>query len=132
MRSWTELRRGRRPDSRGRSRFGRGAKGNRDLNRFRRNRELLARESTMLVLWVAVAVMLLNLAGTLHRVAIHQLAERAALIRYSLPTVAVLAALGSLWRARLNLREIQELRTEQAGVKNRLLDARSDEDLTLP
>lgn len=129
MRSWTDSRRRRRPDIRERSRFGRGGKGNRDLIRFRRNRELLAREVTVLILWVAVAVMLLNLAGTLRNVSQTHLAERNALLRNSLPLLAILAAVGCAWRARLNWREVREIRAEQAEVKSRLVDRADGEEL---
>jgi hypothetical protein len=96
----TDSRRRRRPNTRERSRFGGGARyGNRDLVRFRRNRELLAREITVLVLWIAVAVMLLNLAQTLREVSQTHLAERSALLRNLLPAVPALAVLFCGWRA---------------------------------
>ncbi len=88
--------------------------------RFRRNRELLAREVTTLILWIAVAVMLLNLAGTLRDVAGTHLAQRSALLRNSLPLLPLLAAVLCVWRARLNFTEIREIRAEQAEVKRRL------------
>ena|GEM_PF-3180160 len=131
MRSLTDSRRRRRPDIRERSRFGRGGKGNRDLMRFRRNRELLAREVTTLILWIAVAVMLLNLASTLRDVAGTHLAQRSALLRNSLPLLPLLAAVLCVWRARLNFTEIREIRAEQAEVKRRLAQADDpDEDDT--
>lgn len=124
MRSLTDSRRGRRPSTRERSRFGRGARqGNRDLIRFRRNRELLAREVTVFVLWIAVGAMLLNLADTLLAVSRTHLAERSAILRYILPALPLLATLGCVWRARLNFREIREIRAEQAGVRDRLAAA---------
>ena len=91
MRSLTDSRRRRRPSVRERSRFGRGGKTNRDVIRFRRNREMLVREITVLILWIAVAVMLVNLAQTLLAVSKTHLAERNALMRHSLPFVPVLA-----------------------------------------
>jgi hypothetical protein len=124
----TDSRRRRRPSVRERSRFGRASKGNRDVIRFRRNRELLVREITVLVLWIAVSVMLVNLAQTLLAVSKTHLAERAALLRHSLPFVPVLAAIFCIWRARLNIREIREIRAEQAEVKARMT-APDDEDV---
>lgn len=128
MRSWTESRRKRRPSLRERSRFGRAGRGNRDVIRFRRNRELLAREITVLVLWVAVAVMLLNLAATIRVFSENQLGERSAFLRYGLPLVPVLATVFCGWRARLNVREIRELRAEQAAVKARLAALQDEEE----
>lgn len=103
-----------------RSRFGRASKGNRDIIRFRRNRELLVREVTVLILWIAVAVMLVNLAQVLVSVSRTHLAERSALLRHALPFVPVLAAIFCIWRARLNFREIREIRVEQEEVKERM------------
>jgi len=88
---------------------------------------LLVREVTVLVLWIAVGVMLLNLAQTLLSVSRTQLAERSALLRYALPFVPVLATIFCLWRARLNFREIREIRAEQAEVKARMLSPDDDE-----
>jgi hypothetical protein len=76
---------------------------------------------TVLILWIAVAVMLVNLAQTLVTVSKTHLAERGAILRHSLPFVPVLAAIFCIWRARLNLREIREIRAEQAEVKARML-----------
>jgi hypothetical protein len=116
----TDSRRRRRPSLRERSKFGRGTTANRDIIRFRRNRELLVREITVLVLWIAVAVMLVNLAQVLVTVSRTHLAERSALLRNALPFVPVLAAIFCIWRARLNFREIREIRAEQAAVKERM------------
>jgi hypothetical protein len=127
LRSWTDSRRRRRPSLLERSRFGRGAHVNRDLIRFRRNRELLAREVTVLILWIAVAVMLLNLAQTMRVFSANQLGERSAILRYLLPSIPVLATVFCAWRARLNFREIREIRAEQTEVKARLA-ALEDED----
>ena len=127
MRSWTERGRRRRPSLRDRSRFGRGNKGNRDVVRFRRNRELLAREITVLILWIAVGVMLLNLAQTMRVFSANQLGERSAILRNGLPLIPVLATLFCGWRARLNVREIRELRAEQAEVKARLTAVEEEE-----
>ena len=99
----------------------------RDIIRFRRNRELLVREVTVLILWIAVAVMLVNLAQTLVTVSRTHLAERSALLRNALPFVPVLAAIFCIWRARLNFREIREIRAEQAEVKARMTDPEEDE-----
>jgi hypothetical protein len=121
LRSLTDSRRRRRPSTRERSRFGRGAsRGNRDLIRFHRNRELLAREVTVLVLWIAVAVMLVNLAQTLRAVSQIHLAERSAFLRNLLPALPAVAVLFCGWRARLNVVEIREIRVEQAEVRARL------------
>lgn len=128
LRSWTDSRRRRRPPLRERSRFGRGNRGNRDVVRFRRNRELLAREITVLILWFAVAVMLLNLSRTLWVFSENQLAERSALLRNSLPLLPIVAAVFCVWRARTNLREIREIRAEQAEVKARLAAVQDDDD----
>jgi len=120
----TDPRRGRRPSTRERSRFGRGARhGNRDLIRFHRNRELLAREVTVLILWIAVGAMLLNLAQTLRAVSQTHLAERSVILRYLLPALPLLATMGCAWRARLNFREIREIRAEQSEVRDRLAAA---------
>jgi uncharacterized membrane-anchored protein len=91
---------------------------------------MLVREATVLILWIAVAVMLVNLAQTLVTVSKTHLAERSALLRHSLPFVPVLAAIFCIWRARLNFLEIREIRTEQAEVKARMLagdDAESED-----
>ena len=128
MRSLTDSRRRRRPSVRERSRFGRGGKTNRDVIRFRRNREMLVREITVLVLWIAVAVMLVNLAQTLLAVSKTHLAERNSLIRHSLPFIPVLAAIFCIWRARLNIREIREIRAEQTEVKERMRSLADDDD----
>lgn len=132
MRSWTERGRRRRPSLRERSRFGRGGRGNRDVARFRRNRELLAREITVLILWIAVGVMLLNLAQTMRAFSANQLGERSALLRHGLPLIPVLATVFCGWRARLNVREIRELRAEQAEVKARLAAVGDEEDPANP
>lgn len=132
MRSWTDSRRRRRPPLRERSRFGRANRGNRDVVRFRRNRELLAREVTVLVLWIAVGVMLLNLAQTMRVFSQNQLAERSAILRHGLPLIPVLATVFCGWRARLNVREIRELRAEQAAVKSRLAKVDDEEDPAEP
>jgi hypothetical protein len=96
------------------------SRGNRDLIRFHRNRELLAREVTVLVLWIAVAVMLVNLAQTLWAVSQTHLAERSAFLRNLLPALPAVAVLFCGWRARLNVVEIREIRVEQAEVRARL------------
>ena len=132
MRSLTDSRRRRRPTVRERSRFGRGGKGNRDIIRFRRNREMIVREVTILVLWIAVAVMLIDLADTLVTVSRSHLAERNALLRNSLPLVPVLAAIFCIWRARLNIREIREIRAEQSEVKARMQSPVDDDDPPAP
>jgi len=87
---------------------------------------LLVREVTVLILWIAVAVMLVNLAQVLVSVGRTHLLERSTLLRYALPFVPVLAAIFCIWRARLNFREIREIRAEQQEVKERL--KRVDDD----
>ena len=81
----------------------------------------------MLILWVAVSVMLINLAQTLVNVSNTHLAERSALLRNSLPFIPVLAAIFCIWRARLNFREIREIRAEQAEVKARMMSPDEDD-----
>ena len=81
----------------------------------------------MLVLWIAVAVMLMNLAHTLWAVSQTHLAERSALLRSLLPALPALAVFFCGWRARMNLVEIREIRAEQAEVRARL-SARADDD----
>jgi hypothetical protein len=128
----TDSRRGRRPNTRERSRFGRGARpGNRDLIRFRRNRELMAQEVTVLILWIAVGAMLLNLARTLHAVSQIHLAEHSAILRYVLPALPLLAMLGCAWRARQNIREITEIRADQTSVRDRMSAAADEEDSSM-
>ena len=74
-----------------------------------------------------MAVMLVNLAQTLVTVSKTHLAERNALMRNSLPFIPVLAAIFCIWRARLNFREIREIRAEQAELKARLTAVEDDE-----
>ena len=83
----------------------------------------------MFILWIAVGAMLLNLADTLLSVSRTHLAERSAILRYVLPALPLLATLGCAWRARMNIREIREIRAEQAGVRDRLAAAVDEEDL---
>jgi hypothetical protein len=114
--------------TRERSRFGRHSRaGGRDLIRFRRNQESLWREITTLVLWVAIAVMLLNLAGTLHRFGERHLAERGLPLRVAFPALAVGAAVFCVWRARGGLVEVVDIRREQKAISDRLRAAQRDE-----
>jgi hypothetical protein len=101
------------------------SEGNRDLIRFRRNRELMARESVGIVLWLALTGMMLALARTLHRVAQAHLADQESWIQLGLPALPILGAAGTLWRAVASLREWQDIRREQREVLARL---RSDAD----
>ena len=119
----------RRPSARDRSRFRRsGGEGGRELIRFRRNREALWREITMLALWIGIAMMLLNLAGTLHRVSQVHLVERGVLVQALLPLLAVVAAAFCLVRGRRNVIEILDIRREQAEVTARLRSLVAGED----
>lgn len=116
MRSFLEGPRRRRRSERFRSRFQRGAatqSKNRSLIRFRRNRELMAREMVTLALWIVIAGMLALLARALGRVVDQHLAERELIVRVGLPALPLIAALGCLWRARAALREYADIRREQ-------------------
>lgn len=123
---------GRRSSRRRESRFGglvqraREAPGNRDLIRFRRNRELLAREFLGIVLWVALCAMLLYLAQSMQRVAAAHLAQRDLYLRLSLPLLPLLGAAGALWRAGLAFREWRDIRREQKELVQRLREAETD------
>lgn len=120
----------RRPAARDRSRFRKsGGEGGRELIRFRRNREALWREISTLVLWIGLTLMLLNLAGTLHRVSQAHLADRNLLIQALLPAFAVGAAVFCVVRARRNVIEILDIRREQSEVTARLRElASADQD----
>lgn len=115
----------RRRTSRFQARFGRDRTGHggKRLIRFRRNRELIAREITTLILWTVIAVMLAMLGRTLWKVSQQHLADRETLVQLSLPGIALLAAVGSLLRARSSLRELQDIRSEQARL---LADLQAD------
>lgn len=97
------------------------------LIRFRRNRELMARELVVLALWGGLALLLGSLAGTLWRVAEVHLVDRGRATQLALPTLAILAGLGCLWRARRALREFLDIRREQAGLTERLRDPGQDD-----
>jgi hypothetical protein len=121
-------RRRRRTSARERTRFGGSARpGNRDLIRYRRNRELLVREVTTLVLWIAVASMLVHLASTLRNVASVHLAERSVFIRHSLPLVALAGTVFCFWRARFNWREVREIQADQSATRQRLEELVDDD-----
>ncbi|HKK71955.1 MAG TPA: hypothetical protein VKA86_12105 [Candidatus Krumholzibacteria bacterium] len=114
--------------TRERSRFGRhSTAGGQDLIRFRRNQESLWREATSMVLWVAIAIMLLNLAGTLHRFGERHLAQRGLPIRVAFPALAVGAAAFCVWRARGGVVELVDIRREQKVISARLRAAQRDE-----
>jgi hypothetical protein len=118
----------RRPAARDRSRFRRtGGEGGRDLIRFRRNREALWREISTCVLWIGLTVMLVNLAGTLNRVAGVHLADRNVVVRAVLPLMALGAAGFCLLRARRNVFEIVDIRREQREITDRLRVMASDD-----
>jgi hypothetical protein len=113
-----------RPRRRLASRFERGSSANsRDLIRFRRNRESLAREITVLILWAALVLLLFRLTGSLWTVAQRHLADRPPLLRMSLPAVSLLAIVFAIWRSRGNLGEIQDIRREQSQLGERLREA---------
>jgi hypothetical protein len=96
------------------------SEGNRDLIRFRRNRELMARESVGVALWIGLSAMMILLTRTMHRVAQTHLADQESWIRLGLPALPILGALGTLWRASASLREWLDIRREQREVLARL------------
>ena len=95
-------------------------KGNRDLHRFRRNREIAARERTTGLLWITIGLMLIPLGRTLWRVAQAHLADRMLLIQLCLPGAAVLALVFAFLRARSALAEYRDIRREQGEIMDRL------------
>lgn len=101
--------------------------GGASLIRFRRNRELMARELIVLVLWGGLALLLGSLAGTLWRVAEVHLADRGRATQIALPLLAILAGIGCLWRARRALQEFLDIRREQAALTEKLRDPGQDE-----
>jgi len=105
-----------------RSRFKGGPlnSGNRSLARYRRNRQLLARESISAILWVAIAVMLVPLARSLWHVSRAHLSDQPLLWQAALPAVAAGAMVFCLLRARAGWREMRELRREQAELLRHL------------
>lgn len=105
-----------------RSRFrdGRAGSGNRLLQKYRRNRQILAREFTSLILWLALAFMMIPLGRSLWRVAAAHLSDRSIFWRYGLPGLAALALIFCLLRARSGWREIREIRAEQKDVLAKL------------
>lgn len=120
-------RRRRRPSARDRSRFGRSSTaGGRNLIRFRRNQEAFWREVTTAVLWVAIALMLLNLAGTLHRFGERHLADRPAPVRWAFPALALGAAAFCVVRVRNGVIEVLDIRREQKTLSARLRSADPD------
>ena len=126
MRIYPERRR-RRPSARERSRFGRSSTaGGRNLIRFRRNREAFWREIATVALWVAISLMLLDLAGTLQAFGDRHLADRAAPIRWAFPALAVGAAGFCLWRVRGGVTEILDIRREQKQLSERLRSSDPD------
>ena len=104
------------------SRFKKGVsnKGNRDLSRFRRNREIMAREITTTVIWIAIGLMMIPLGRTLWRVAASHMSDRALALQLALPAIALIAGVLCLLRARANLREFREVRLEQREILERL------------
>jgi hypothetical protein len=127
MRSFLDGNRSRRRESRFRPQANReSSPGNRDLIRFRRNRELMAREFLGMILWVALSVMMVMLARSIHRVAQAQLAEQEAWVRLVLPALPLIAALVTLWRGFAALREWLDIRREQRELLDRLRSADQD------
>jgi hypothetical protein len=135
MRSFLDSgrKRKRRHGERFRGRFARGeeaGRGGRQLIRFRRNREILAREFVALLLWTGIAVMLMILARTFVRVADAHLSDAGIAAKLGLPMLPFAASIGSLWRARNAGIEWNEVRLEQkeivASLKERDLDAGDD------
>lgn len=123
-------RRRRRPAARERSRFGRGSSaGGRNLIRYRRNREAFWREVTTVVLWVVITIMLLNLAGTLRRVAGTHLADRSVPVRLAFPVLAIGAAVFCGIRARRGVVELLDIRREQKLLEAQLRSESPDEDV---
>lgn len=118
-----------RPSRRRLSRFerGGGSPESRDLIRFRRNRESLARECTVLLLWAALVLLLIRLTGSLWTVGHRHLAEHPALIRLSLPAASVAAIGFALWRGRGTWSEIADIRREQARLGDRLRQAQGQD-----
>jgi type VI protein secretion system component VasK len=90
--------------------------GGRKLIRYRRNRALMAREFTSFALWCAIAVSLVLLARTMWRVGTVHFTDQQTSLRLGLPAIAIVACLGSLWRARRALREFLDIRREQAQL----------------
>jgi hypothetical protein len=111
-----------------RSRFkdGGSRSGNRALRKFRRNRQLIAKELTSTILWLALAFMMVPLGRSLWRVSVSHLAGSSALWRFGLPAVAALGLIFCLWRARIGWREFKELRQEQRQLLEVL--RREDDD----
>lgn len=112
-----------------RSRFADGgaSTGNRDLARFRRNRQLLARESTSTLLWLAITVMLIPLGRSLWHVARAHLHDRPLVWQVAFPATAALAMMFCLLRARSGWREIIELRRDRVQLLHRLRSQIRDE-----
>lgn len=99
-----------------RSRFKDGTtrSGSRQIQRYRRNRQFLAKEFTTFLLWLAIAAMLVPMGRSLWRVAQAHLSERPLAVQLSLPAIAALAMVFCVLRARSSWRELRELRREQA------------------
>lgn len=128
MRSFLDPGRRRRRGDRFQSKFGRARTGwgGPKLIRYRRNRALMAKEITSFGLWCAIAVALLMLTRTLWRVGdVHFTSEQLA-ARLGLPAAALLACVGSLWRARRALREFLDIRQEQSQLTEDLRAAAED------
>jgi hypothetical protein len=122
----------RRPRRRKPSRFerGGGSAQSRDLIRFRRNRESLVREVTVLLLWAALVFLLARLTGSLWTVSQRHLAEQPAFLRASLPALALFGIGFAIWRSRGTWSEIVDIRREQADLSRRLREAQGrDEEL---
>ena len=112
-----------------RSRFkdGGSRSGNRDLIRFRRNRQILVRDFTSFSLWLAIAFMMVPLGRSLWRLSAAHFHDPSSVWHFVLPGFAALAMIVCLWRARSGWREIQEVRREQAKLLRALRQEGEDE-----
>jgi hypothetical protein len=113
-----------------RSRFKDGAlrSGSRDLQRFRRTRELIAREMTVFILWLAIAFMLIPLGRSLWRVAQAHLADRPVVLQVALPALPALALVFCVFRARSSWAELGALRQDQREILRRLREEEGSRD----
>lgn len=91
--------------------------------RLRRNRELQARESLAIALWLMLSGMLLYLARSMVDFAQAQRIHQGNSLRIALPLVPLIGALGSLWRSWLSLREWRRIQGEQRALWLKLREA---------
>ena len=118
MRTFLDNARKRRPRDRHRSRFARrnASAGGSALIRYRRNQELLFKESCTAGLWFLLVIMLIHLAGTLGDFSRKHLADHVLVIRMAFPALSVIAAAACLWRGSRGIREILDIRREQKDL----------------